>query len=196
MADTITYEEYGNLYLNITNRCTARCEFCIKFYTDGVYGYNLRLSKEPAVDEIITALQQHNLSQYNEVVFAGFGEPLTRLDDVLTIIKWLKQYKIFVRIDTIGHVMLYYPKRDVAAELKASGLNAVSISLNAHDWNTYNQLCHPSKPEAYQSVLKFARQLQRAGIKTRLTVVKLPVIDVKKCQKIAEELGADFKIRG
>jgi len=54
--DTICYEECGNLYLNITNRCSASCVFCIRFISDGVYGYNLRLSREPAEEEIFAAL--------------------------------------------------------------------------------------------------------------------------------------------
>jgi len=43
--DTICYEAFGNLYLNITNRCSANCVFCIRKSCDGVYGYDLRLSK-------------------------------------------------------------------------------------------------------------------------------------------------------
>ncbi|MEI6315075.1 MAG: hypothetical protein WCO89_09405 [Syntrophus sp. (in: bacteria)] len=50
--DTIGYEAFGNLYLNITNRCSASCVFCIRNFCDGVYGYDLRLSKEPSEEEI------------------------------------------------------------------------------------------------------------------------------------------------
>lgn len=196
MSDTLTYEGHGNLYLNITNRCTARCEFCIKHYADGVYGYNLRLSREPSVSELLTTLQQRNLNQYREIVFAGFGEPLTRLDDVLHITRWLKQYKARVRIDTIGHVKLYHPGRNIATELKEAGVDTVSLSLNAQDEETYNQLCHPAKPGAYKSMLSFAGELRQTGIRTRLTVVALPTVDIARCQKIAEELKAEFKVRG
>jgi TatD family-associated radical SAM protein len=196
MSDTLTYEGYNNLYLNITNRCTARCEFCIKHYADGVYGYNLRLTQEPTLNQIITALQQHELSQYREIVFAGFGEPLTRLDDVLFITRWLKRHNAQVRVDTIGHVKLYHPHRNIAAELKKAGLDTISISLNAHNEETYNQLCRPANPQAYHSMLSFARDAKKAGIRTRLTIVNLPVVDIEECMKIAEEIGADFKIRG
>ncbi len=194
--DTILYEAHGNLYLNITNRCTAECVFCIKRYSDGVYGYNLRLSKEPSLSEIIKQLSDRELSKYKEVVFTGFGEPLVRLDDVLEITKWLTTRGIRVRLDTIGHAKLLYPDRDVAAELADSGMKVVSISLNAQDANTYNQLCDPKYIKAYDKMLEFARDVSKTGIDLRFTVVNLPVVDIEKCKKIAKEYCADFKVRG
>ncbi|MFZ3059002.1 MAG: TatD family nuclease-associated radical SAM protein [Candidatus Methanoperedens sp.] len=194
--DTILYEAHGNLYLNITNRCTAECVFCIKRYSDGVYGYNLRLSKEPSLPEIIKQLSELELSKYKEVVFTGFGEPLVRLDDVLEITKWLTTRGIRVRLDTIGHAKLLYPDRDVAAELADSGMKIVSISLNAQDANTYNQLCDPKYIKAYDKMLEFARDVSKSGLDLRFTVVNLPVVDIEKCKKIAKEYCADFKVRG
>lgn len=190
------YEAHGNLYLNITNRCTAECVFCIKRYSDGVYGYNLRLSKEPSLSEIIKQLSGLELSKYKEVVFTGFGEPLVRLDDVLEITKWLTTRGIRVRLDTIGHAKLLYPGRDVASELADSGMKVVSISLNAQDANTYNRLCDPKYIKAYDKMLEFARDVSKAGLDLRFTVVNLPVVDIEKCKKIAKEYCADFKVRG
>lgn len=194
--ETIVYEAHGNLYLNITNRCTADCVFCIKRYSDGVYGYNLRLSKEPKLSEIITELSELDLSKYGEVVFTGFGEPLVRLDDVIEITKWLMMRGIPVRLDTIGHAKLLYPDRDVALELAEAGMKVVSVSLNAQDADTYNQLCDPKYIKAYQKMLEFAKDVSNAGMELRFTVVALPVVDIEKCKKIAKEYGADFKVRG
>lgn len=194
--DTIIYEAHGNLYLNITNRCTSECIFCIKRYSDGVYGYNLRLSKEPTLSEIIKELSDIDLSKYKEVVFTGFGEPLVRLDDVLKITKWLTTRGIPVRLDTIGHAKLLYPDRNVAQELSESGVKVVSISLNAQDAETYNQLCDPKYIKAYQKMLDFARDVSNSGLQLRFTVVNLPVVDVEKCKKIAKEYCADLKVRG
>lgn len=194
--DTILYEAHGNLYLNITNRCTAECVFCIKRYSDGVYGYNLRLSKEPKLAEIIKELSILELSNYKEVVFTGFGEPLVRLDDVLEITKWLTTRGIIVRLDTIGHAKLLYPERNVALELAEAGMKTVSISLNAQDAETYNQLCDPKYIKAYEKMLEFAHDVAKAGMELRFTVVNLPVVDIEKCKMIAEEYCADFKVRG
>jgi len=196
MSDTVCYEGHGNLYLNITNRCTAECEFCIKRYADGVYGYNLLLNREPEVDEVIAVLEESDFSHYDEIVFAGLGEPLTRLDDVIRITRWLKEDGEQVRIDTIGHVKLYHGDRYVAAELWDAGVDAVSLSLNAHNRETYNQICHPQKPDAYRSMLEFAGDLVQVGIRTQLTVVSLPIIDIERCKEVAEDIGAGFRIRG
>jgi cyclic pyranopterin phosphate synthase len=196
-AGTIVYPAHGNLYLNITNRCTCNCIFCIKNYADGVYGYNLILSKEPEVREIIAELSRYDLSKHNEVVFTGLGEPLSRLDDVLEITKWLKARGITVRIDTIGHAKLQYPNRDVAHELKKAGVDEISISLNTQDENTYTMLVRPRMfKNAYQSVKDFARDVAKEGMKLRFTVLDLPPVDIEQCRMIADEMGASFKIRG
>ncbi len=194
--DTILYDAHGNLYLNISNRCTAECVFCIKRHSDGVYGYNLRLSREPALSEIIQELSSVELSKYREVVFTGLGEPLVRLDDVLEITKWLVARGMPVRLDTIGHAKLLYPERKVAQELADAGMKIVSISLNAHDEETYNLLCAPKSRNAYSRMLEFARDVSKAGIELRFTVVNLPAVDIPKCKEIAKEYCADFKIRG
>jgi len=194
--DTILYEAHGNLYLNITNKCTAECVFCIKRHSDGVYGYNLRLSREPELSEIIQELSSVELSKYKEVVFTGLGEPLVRLDDVLEITKWLASRGMPVRLDTIGHAKLLYPGRKVAQELADAGMKIVSVSLNAHDEETYNRLCAPKSRNAYSKMLEFARDISKAGIDLRFTVVNLPAVDIPKCGEIAKEYCADFKIRG
>lgn len=193
--DTILYEAHGNLYINITNRCTADCIFCLKRYSDGVYGYNLRLSREPKVQEVIEQLSKQDLSRYNEVVFTGFGEPLVRLDDVLKITKWLADRGISVRLDTSGHAKLIYPDRNVAEELAKAGMKVVSLSLNAQNAEVYNQLCDPKYIRAYQKMLDFAVDIFESGIDLRFTVVNLPVVDIKKCEKIADKYHAKFKVR-
>ncbi|HEY9207333.1 MAG TPA: TatD family nuclease-associated radical SAM protein [Candidatus Methanoperedens sp.] len=194
--DNIIYAAHGNLYLNITNRCTAECVFCIKRYSDGVYGYNLRLSREPTLSEILKELSQSKLSQYEEVVFTGLGEPLVRLDDVIEITKWLKSRGIKVRLDTIGHARLLYPDRNVGKELARAGMNVVSISLNAQDEDTYNRLCNPKFKNAYEKMLEFAREVSKSGMELRFTVVNLPVVEIEKCREIARGYCADFKVRG
>jgi cyclic pyranopterin phosphate synthase len=193
---TIIYQAHGNLYLNITNNCTSSCIFCVKNFANGVYGYNLILSREPEVAEVIKELSRYDLVTYNEVVFTGFGEPLSRLDEVLKITEWLKDHNLRVRIDTIGHARLQYPGRDVAHELKKAGVDEISISLNAHDSTTYDKLVRPGYRNAYESIKDFARDVVKEGIKLRFTVLNLPQVDIDACRVIAQEIGAAFMIRG
>lgn len=193
--ETIIYEAFGSLYLNITNRCSAECSFCIRNFADGVYGYDLRLSREPSEDEIISELQGAGLSKYKEVVFTGFGEPTCRLDTVLSVTRWLHELGIKVRLDTNGHARLMHPGRDVVAELKSAGLDAVSVSLNAESEEKYKELCRPHFEGAYRALLDFTRDCVRAGIAARMTVVGHTGADIEKCREIASGLGASFKVR-
>jgi len=193
--DTIVYEAHGNLYINLTNRCTADCVFCIRKTSDGVYGYNLRLSGEPSEAEIIQELQSLDLRQFKEAVFTGFGEPTCRFDTVLGITQWLHRQGIPVRLDTNGHAALINPGRNIVAELKAAGLAAVSVSLNAESEEKYNRLCKPLFEGAYRALLDFTKEAVRAGIKTRMTVVEQPGIDIGECESMATGLGATFKVR-
>ncbi|MEN6330691.1 MAG: TatD family nuclease-associated radical SAM protein [Smithella sp.] len=193
--DTISYEAFGNLYLNITNQCSASCVFCIRNTCDGVYGYDLRLSREPSEEEIISELEGLDLIKYNEVVFTGFGEPTCRFNTVIRITKWLHQRGIPVRLDTNGHAALMYPGRDVVAELKAAGLDAVSVSLNAESEEKYNRLCRPVFEGSYRALLNFTEKAVKAGIRTRMTVVEQQGIEIRECEKIATALGASFRVR-
>ena len=192
---TITYEAHGNLYLNITNRCSAGCTFCIRDITDGVYGYNLWLSREPTEEEIIRELESIDLSRYKEIVFTGFGEPTCRLETVLTITRWLHDRNCRVRLDTNGHAKLMFPDMDVVAELKDAGMESVSVSLNAESRDKYDAICKPAFDKAYDSLLEFTREAVNAGLRTQMTVVNLPEIDIEACERIAKKIGATFRVR-
>jgi GTP 3',8-cyclase len=193
--DTIYYEAHKNLYINLTNRCSADCVFCIRNFADGVYGYDLRLSKEPSTEEIIGALEKADLSKYREIVFTGLGEPTLRFDVVLAVTRWLKCRNIRVRLDTNGHAALINPEKDVISELKQAGIDSISVSLNAESEEKYNKLCRPTHKNAYRAVLDFIKGARKVGISTRVTVVEVSEIDLEKCKKLANELDSEFHTR-
>ena len=193
--DTICYEAYKNLYINLTNRCSADCTFCIRNFADGVHGYNLKLSKEPSAWEVIEALEKTDLSKYKEIVFTGLGEPTLRFEVVLAVTRWLKSRNTRVRLDTNGQVALINPRKDVIMELKNAGMDSISVSLNAESEEKYNKLCRPIYKNAYRAVLDFIKDARKAGIETRVTVVNVPEIDLEKCKKLAEELDVEFHVR-
>jgi radical SAM protein, TatD family-associated len=193
--DTIYYEAHKNLYINLTNRCSADCVFCIRNFADGVYGYDLRLSREPETEKIIGALEVLDLAKYREIVFTGLGEPTLRFDVVIAVTRWLKSQNIRVRLDTNGQAALINPGRDVISELKNAGIDSVSVSLNAESEEKYDKLVRPIHKNAYSAVLEFIKGARKAGIKTRVTVVNVPEIDLEKCKKLADELDSDFHTR-
>lgn len=193
---TIAYRAKGNIYLNITNRCSSDCVFCLKRFTDTFCGYNLKPTSEPSLEDILHELELEFLEgPAGEVVFVGFGEPTMRLDEVIGVAEWLKLRRISSRLDTNGHGQLLHPERDVVRELAAAGLGAVSVSLVAHNSEVYNQLCRPMFSKSYRAVLKFAQDCLAEGLKVTLSVVELPEVDIEACRSIAEKMGADFKVR-
>lgn len=190
---SIAYEMWGNLYLNITNRCTNHCSFCIGKDTDTLWGYNLRLAAEPTVDEIMEAIG--DASRYREVVFCGYGEPTIRLDVVSEVGRRLKGAGVRVRIDTNGQGNLIW-NRNIAPEL-AEVADAVSVSLNAQDAETYHRVCGSRFGEsAYEHVLAFVREAKKAGLEVMVSVVDIPEIDVEASRRVADELGVPLVVRG
>lgn len=194
----ILYEGHGNLYLNITNQCTMNCTFCIRNFTDGVYGYNLRLEKEPSVDDVIETLAKCRLEKYNEIVFTGFGEPLVRFYDVVSIIRWLKTKGCIVRVDTNGngHVWAGITTQDAVDKLVDAGLDAVSVSLNAQDEKLYDELCLPLVENAWNTMLEFTKLCAAADLDVRMSVVDVDGVDIDACRSIAKSIGATFIVRG
>jgi TatD family-associated radical SAM protein len=195
---TVAYRGPGdNIYLNITNRCSGACEFCLREWADGVYGEVLTLDHEPDADEVTQAIELAFLDgPADEVVFCGFGEPTMRLDVVLAVVEWLRLRRIRSRLDTNGHGQLLNPDVDVPAALAAAGLDAVNVSLNAADRETYDLVCRPMFGKAYRAVLQFAEQCLQKGIETTLTAVGYPGADLAGCEAIAAAMGAGFRVRG
>jgi TatD DNase family protein len=187
----IAYRIRGSLYLNITNRCTNKCSFCIRFHSDYIKGHNLRLSDEPAEEDLKQAIGDP--SQYEEIVFCGYGEPLLRLDLVKSLAKWIKDKQGRVRINTNGHGNLIH-KRNILPELKGL-VDSISISLDAHDEETYNRVCRPAFKNAFQGIIDFIRVAKEFIPGVQLTVVTLPEVNVEKCKKIAEDLGVGLRVR-
>lgn len=192
----ITYELGDSLYLNLTNRCTNQCKFCVRQYKEGLGGCNLWLDEEPTVEEVIEDIkeQRKDVEEYEEIVFCGYGEPLIRLETVKKVAKWLRNFKVKVRIDTNGQVNLVH-ERNVAPELEGL-IDVISISLNAKNANKYQQLCNSEFTEdAFAEILKFTEECKKYIPEVILTVVNYPTTSIYECRKIAENLGVDFRVR-
>jgi GTP 3',8-cyclase len=196
MPDTIVYRGKGNIYLNITNRCSCDCDFCFRSFTTDVFGSDLALSAEPTPDELTREIELAFIDgPADEVAFVGMGEPTMRLDVVLAVTEWLTTRRLPSRLVTNGHGRLLNPEIDVVASLARVGLGAVTVSLNAADPQTYDLLCRPVFSKAFREVILFAQACVQAGIATTLTAVDLPESDPDGCRAIAEAVGASFRLR-
>ncbi len=190
-AGAIAYRIRDSLYLNITNRCTNRCSFCVRFRSEFVKGHRLRLAWEPSVEEIKSAIGDP--SSYQEVVFCGYGEPLLRLEAVKEVASWVKLRGGHVRLNTNGHGNLIHG-RNILPELEGL-VDAVSVSLDAQDPQTYEKLCAPQFPNAFEGVLAFIREAKKHIPNVQATVVDMEGVDVEKCRKLAAELGVELRVR-
>jgi GTP 3',8-cyclase len=194
---TIAYPANGNLYLNITNRCTCACTFCLRETGWEVYGYELLLDHEPDVEEITRAIELELAEEpAEEIVFCGLGEPTLRLDVVLAVTEWAHVRRLRTRLDTNGLGQLANPDVDVVPALAAAGLDAVSVSLNAADPESYDALCLPIYSKAFRAVVAFARGCVAAGIDTRLSALHGVGADLEACAALAAQMGARFRVRG
>ena len=192
MTSKIAYRIRDSLYLNITNRCTNACIFCAKFKDFTVKGHHLRLEYEPTAAQVLAAIGDP--TRFQEVVFCGYGEPLIRLDLIREIAAWLKAKGVKVRINTDGQANLVHG-RNILPELEGL-VDAVSVSLNAPDAETYQRLCRSKfGAQGYEAVKAFLVAAKGHIPSVTATAVGLPGVDMAACRRVAEELGVEFRER-
>ncbi len=191
----IAYPIRRSLYLNLTNRCTNRCAFCVKNHTTVVKGHDLGLEADPTREEVLEAVGAYGgPAAWDEVVFCGLGEPLLRLELVLDLARELRTHGARrIRVNTDGLANRVHG-RNVVPEL-AGHVDAVSVSLNAPDAATYERLCRPTVPCAFEAVVEFLKEAARRIPEVTATVVAVPGLDVEACRRLAAELGVGFRVR-
>ena len=186
------------LYLNITNKCSNKCIFCFRNFKRGVGDFTLKLAEEPSFEQIAKELEEvMNRKRWKEVVFCGFGEPTERLDLLLALarcIKWRYEEPVSIRLNTNGHGYALNVGRDVVAELKAAGVDKVSVSLNAGDEETYNEVCKPVFASAFAAVLEFIEKAKPV-LDVEVTAVMTPEVDLHKVEALAKQMGVKFRLR-
>lgn len=191
--EIIAYRLHGSCYLNITYHCTLRCGFCPKFNgTWEVQNYDLRLFREPEAAEVLAAIGDP--AEDKEIVFCGLGEPTLRLEVLLEVARAMKARGKRVRVNSDGLANLMHG-RDVTPEL-AEVVDALSISMNAQDEETYNRHTRPKRPGAFHAMIEFARLAHERGMEVSMTAIDgLEGVDIDACRDIAEGLGVGFRRR-
>ena len=195
----ITYIVENNLYVNITNKCSNRCEFCIRNNGDGAYGSDpLWLEREPSREEILTSVLSHDLKAFSELVFCGYGEPTYRLDDAVWVAKAVKREhpEMRIRINTNGQSDLILG-RNTAPDYEGA-FDIVSISLNTPTAEKYQQICHSVYGEAaFNALLTFAGRVKDFVPTVQLSAVKetLTPEEIALCESISSELGVSLRLR-
>lgn len=196
---TITYEFSDSLYVNMTNRCSNACTFCLRNNHDDVNGVdNLWLTREPTLEEIKEDFLKRDLTKYRAVVFCGYGEPTERFDDLIAVARWLKQISpdTPIRLNTNGQANLIMG-RDVTPEMQGC-IDTVSISLNAENAEKYQAVCRSrfGGEAAFEGLKQFAVRAKQYVGEVIFSVVDLMTPEeIDRCRKIAEDCGVKFRVR-
>lgn len=206
MANILVYKLDGKIYINLTNKCTNDCIFCLRKDKSDVKGQELWLdSEEFSAQDVIKQLNNVICSSScppasltSEIIFCGYGEPMLKLDILKEVARYIKENypQTKIRVNTNGHANYVY-KRNVVPELKGL-IDEFSVSLNGENSKEYDELSQPVFDNAYEEVKNFIKACSDEGIDVVASVVegyKGRHINLEKCEKIAADLGAKFRVR-
>lgn len=195
---TILYPLYGNLYVNMTNRCPCACTFCLRQNGEELNGSgSLWLEREPTVEEVKAEFDKFPPDTYQDLVFCGYGEPTERLEDLLEVAAYAKEkFGKKIRVNTNGLANLMYGK-DVTPMFEGK-VDAISISLNTPDPVKYLELTRNKFGiGSFEAMLKFAGDVKRYVPSVTMTTVATTITgeEEDQCRKICEGLGVSYRIR-
>lgn len=205
MSNILVYLLDGKIYINLTNRCTNDCIFCLRKDKDDVVGQTLWLDDENSTAQDVikqfevkkNELLSTNLP-FTETIFCGYGEPMLKFDELKQVAKYIKEKypKTKIRVNTNGHANYIY-KKNIVPECKGL-IDEFSVSLNGATKKEYDELSQPKFAQAYEEVKNFIKACSDEKISVVASVVegyKGRHLDLKKCEEIANNLGAKFRVR-
>lgn len=194
---TIFYKFDGKMYINITNGCPCDCVFCIRKNGDSIEDNDsLWLEHEPSFEEITEAFEKFDKQGITEAVFCGYGEPCVRVDMLVKTAEYIKKHSdMKIRVNTNGLVKLIHPEFDL--KLFSGLIDSVSISLNAPDAASYNEVTRPHWGErSFDVMLDFAVAMKEICGKVAFTLVDVISEDkIDACRKLAEKLEIPLRVR-
>lgn len=197
MANTLVYKLDGKIYINLTNRCTNDCIFCLRNDKGDVCGQALWLDDENSTaKDVIEQLKKFDIS--SEVIFCGYGEPMLKFEVLKEVAEYIKQNypTVKVRVNTNGHANYVY-KKNLVPELKGL-VDEFSVSLNGENKTEYDEYSKPKFDEAYDEMKKFIKACADEKIPVTASVVegyRGKHLNLEKCKQTASELGAKFRVR-
>lgn len=186
------------VYVNITNDCNCDCVFCLRSMKEMARESSLWIEHDPSLPEIVDELERLPWQYVREVVCCGFGEPLIRLDTVLSVLRWVKEHHpdMPTRVNTNGLGELEHGY--VFADQFAGLLDTVSISLNASNAERYLALTRSRFGiSSYEAMLTFAEHCKPYVPNVVLTVVEKveDAEEIALCRRICAERGLTLRVR-
>ena len=195
---TTVYELQGNLYINLTNKCSCACVFCLRQTREEMNNSgSLWLEHDPSYEEVIEGFKKFDVTKYKECVFCGFGEPTYRIDLLLKVAKYIKDnFHMPIRINTNGQGNLIN-NRDITKDLEGL-IDTISISLNNPDPQKYQEIVRSIYGDkSFDAMISFAKEVKHYVPKVILSTVDTTITkeEEAKCQAICDEIGVTYRIR-
>lgn len=169
-----------SVYVNLTNRCTCSCTFCLRSMKKMAETQTLWLKEEPTVAEVKAQLDGLPWNMVQEMKYVKETHP-----DVKT------------RLNTNGLSDLAY-KRDTAPDFGGGILDTISISMNASNKERYLELTRSQFGiPSYDAMLQFAQHCKQYVPNVVLTVVDHveDSEEIRKCRAICQEKGLHLRVR-
>ena len=195
--DTYLYTLDGNLYVNLTNKCSNGCDFCVRNERTSYYGNYLWLRHgDPTAEKVISSANGFgDLTRFKEVVFCGFGEPTYKVAEMVALCDYFHEKGLKTRLNTNGQGNLIN-KRDIVPELKGK-IDFVNISLNASCVEKYQPICRSQFGEAgFAGLIEFAKLCRKNGVPCRFSIVDcIGEEEVEACKRLAQSVNIPLYIR-
>lgn len=195
--DTYLYVLDGNLYVNLTNKCSNGCDFCVRNERSSYYGNYLWLRHgDPTPEKVIADAKGFgDLTRFKEVVFCGFGEPTYKVAEMVALSDFFHEKGLKTRLNTNGQGNLIN-KRDIVPELKGK-IDFVNVSLNASCVEKYQPICRSQFGEAgFAGLIEFAKLCRKNGIACRFSIVDcIGEEEVEACKRLAESVKIPLYVR-
>ncbi|MBR2376037.1 MAG: TatD family nuclease-associated radical SAM protein [Clostridia bacterium] len=195
--DTYVYTLDGNLYINLTNKCSNGCDFCVRNERTSYYGNYLWLRHgDPTVEKVIAAANgMGDLTRFKEAVFCGFGEPTYKVAEMVALCDFFHDKGLSTRLNTNGQGNLIN-KRDIVPDLKGK-IDLVNVSLNASCVEKYQPICRSQFGESgFNGMIEFAKLCRRNGINCRFSIVDcIGEDEVEACKRLAQSVNIPLYIR-
>ncbi len=156
---------FEKLRISLLNTCNFLCVYCVSDNTEQVYQGVVPASKEEQLDtdEFVSLIQSvHQLTGLKSIRLTG-GEPLLYMN-LVPLIEKIKTIGIEdIRLTTNG----YYLKQ-MARQLKESGIQSINISIDAIDLDLFRKIARHNQP---QRVFEGIEAAVDAGMQVKLNAV-------------------------
>lgn len=172
----VSYWLRNKLYLSVTNRTTCIATPLLRgpsFSLPPDSGFELLPNGyEPSSDDLVKVVEDaFSVGQIgvdsmssDDITFAGFGEPLLRLDCIEEVVRTVRDRRHGTRFRVKTNGLIKPADSEVVARaLKDCGVKMVSIALIADNPKQYQEIAQPMNGRGFGDVCSFTIACVEAG---------------------------------